>query len=148
MRADLPAGVGQAPQLRPVHTAQLRLVLGAEPGVDAVPRHRLGPARPSGGHEHRAGHAKALHDRERELEDRPVRVVERHGDPAAGRGVRHGALERGGLVAAAQQQLELGLEQLGGGRQIGGPVVAERVVAEDEHIGHGPYPAAGDGAAP
>ena len=134
VRADLPAHLLQRPQLRPGHPAQLGAVLAGGPVVDPRPFERPAGIAEVGHDEDRAGQPERCHDRERLVEHRRKRVVERdrHRRPGALRRDRLG--ERDAAVPPREQPLELLAQLRERDRQGGRPAAADRVVAEDERV--------------
>jgi hypothetical protein len=141
VRAHLPTGRVKAPELIPVHARKLGLVLAVDPLVDPRPRHRRIDSRELRGDVHRARYFKALEQREGELDDGAVGVIEGDSEDLPVVVAPDRVRKRHPPVTTSHQELELLLQMLFGDREICGPPGRHRVVAKDENVAHG-YPGA------
>ena len=137
MRPDLPARVPEQAKLVPRQRHELVLVRCPDPLRDSGPAHRALLPDEVADDEDGSGHPERLEDRERVREHGAVAVVERDGECARGRRRGHRLLEGRATVATADEETKLLLELLGSDSERRRPAVADAVVAEDEHVGHG-----------
>lgn len=134
--ADLPPGVGELGDLRPGEAYELVAVGGVEPMVDTRPRHRALASDVCGGDEDGRRDLEAREDREGELGNGAVAVVEGDRERPGRRRIRDRPAEGRRPISPAEQVLDLAGESVRPHRKRIGPAITDGVVTEDEYVAH------------